>query len=100
MKKIMDKLRKNPPEQIAGLKVLSVVDYLNSEKICSDGKKEIISLPKTNALEYNLENNSWVTVRPSGTEPKIKIYTAAVAKSFKDAKEINEALKEETLKKC
>ena len=100
MKSIMQKLRENSPKEIAGIKVLSVADYLTSEKYFSDGSSQKIDLPKTNALEYNLPNDCWVTVRPSGTEPKIKIYTAVCAESLDKAIEINNKLKDEMLAKC
>ena len=72
MQNIMDTLRKNPPAEIAGTKVVGRSDYQESQ---SYGDKEgVIDLPKSNVLEYRLENGCKLTVRPSGTEPKIKIY--------------------------
>ena len=72
MNKIMDTLRNDPPQEIAGAKVTGRSDYQLSQ---SYGDKEgVIDLPKSNVLEYRLENGCKLTVRPSGTEPKIKIY--------------------------
>ena len=69
---IMDNLRKNPPKEIAGTAVVGRSDYQLSE---SHGDVEgKITLPKSNVLEYRLENGCKFIVRPSGTEPKIKIY--------------------------
>lgn len=72
MQKIMDTLRQEPPAEIAGTKVVGRSDYLLSQ---SYGDKEgVIDLPKSNVLEYRMENGCKLIVRPSGTEPKIKIY--------------------------
>ena len=72
MQKIMDTLRSDPPAEIAGTKVIGRSDYEASQ---SYGDKEgVIDLPKSNVLEYRLENGCKLIVRPSGTEPKIKIY--------------------------
>ena len=72
MQKIMDTLRQEPPTEIAGAKVVGRSDYQLSQ---SYGDKEgVIDLPKSNVLEYRLENGCKLIVRPSGTEPKIKIY--------------------------
>ena len=72
MQKIMDTLRQEPPTEIAGAKVVGRSDYQLSQ---SYGDKEgAIDLPKSNVLEYRLENGCKLIVRPSGTEPKIKIY--------------------------
>lgn len=70
---IMDKLRNNPPSDIAGFKVLSSSDYELSIKK-ENGVESPITLPKSNVLAYAIEGGSKFTVRPSGTEPKIKIY--------------------------
>ena len=73
---IMDNLRKNPPMEIAGSKVVGRSDYQASE--CYDGAKaSLITLPKSNVLEYRLANGGKAIVRPSGTEPKIKVYLSA-----------------------
>ena len=72
MNNIMDTLRKNPPAEIAGTKVVGRSDYLLSQAY---GDKEgPIDLPKSNVLEYRMANGCKLIVRPSGTEPKIKIY--------------------------
>ena len=75
MKEIMDGLRKSPPQSIAGKSVVSMSDYLSSETIWqTDGKKERIALPKSDVIAFSMENGASVLVRPSGTEPKIKVY--------------------------
>ena len=79
MNSVMDQLRSNPPTEIAGDKVLTVSDYkLSVQKNMTDGTESEIKLPKSNVLAYKMENGGSFIVRPSGTEPKIKVYTAAV----------------------
>ncbi|MCI1965564.1 MAG: phospho-sugar mutase [Oscillospiraceae bacterium] len=91
MGKIMDSLRKNAPAEIAGSSVSGWSDYQTS--LTSDGQK--IDLPKSNVLEYRLENGCKVIIRPSGTEPKIKAYLSAHGSSKKESLALIEALKKE-----
>ncbi len=72
MQNIMTTLRQNPPAEIAGSKVVGRSDYL--ESVSYGDKEGTIDLPKSNVLEYRMENGCKLIVRPSGTEPKIKIY--------------------------
>lgn len=82
MADIMENLRSNPPKEIAKLKVEEVCDYKTSVKTNTEnGNTETINLPKSNVLSYKLPNGSGVIVRPSGTEPKIKIYITACEKT-------------------
>ncbi len=83
MGEIMDSLRKAPPEAIGGLKVLKITDYKKSEET---------GLPSSNVISFELENSSSVIVRPSGTEPKIKIYFTACGKDKAAAEEIKDKL--------
>ena len=79
MANIMKQLRENPPKEFAGYQVLSRADYKTSQRInAQTGEETAITLPTSNVLEYNLENNLKVIVRPSGTEPKIKVYLTIV----------------------
>jgi phosphoglucomutase len=72
---IMTSYRKDVPDEIAGVKVIEVADYLNSEKVqLVTGEKSRIDLPQSNVLQFFLEDGSKITARPSGTEPKIKYY--------------------------
>lgn len=80
MKEIMDKLRQNPPTEIAGTGVVEYTDYLVSERT-KNGVKEPIAIPSSNVLEYGLGDGSSVIIRPSGTEPKIKLYYSLVGES-------------------
>ncbi len=68
IQKIMSDYRENPPKEIAGKKVVKVIDYLEPEKT---------GLPKSNVLQFLNEDGDIVSVRPSGTEPKIKFYFGA-----------------------
>ena len=72
---MMEKFRTSPPAELAGSKVLKVHDYLESNSLdVVSGKKTPISLPRSNVLQYTTEDNTKVSIRPSGTEPKIKFY--------------------------
>ncbi|MDD6174891.1 MAG: phospho-sugar mutase [Firmicutes bacterium] len=87
MQEIMNALRTDAPAEIGGVAVESVADYYLSEKTTlSTGAKTKIDLPKSNVLSYMMAGGANVVVRPSGTEPKIKVYVAASGKT-KDAAE-------------
>lgn len=71
---IMENLREHTPETVAGKKVVAVRDYIASKRTGADGTEEEILLPKSNVLYLELDGGSNFIVRPSGTEPKIKLY--------------------------
>ncbi|MHB1394355.1 MAG: phospho-sugar mutase [Clostridia bacterium] len=73
MVKLINTLRNNPPKEINSLKVLEIRDYLDY--------KGPIKLPKENVLQFVLEDKSWFCIRPSGTEPKLKIYFSVIGES-------------------
>lgn len=82
---MMTKMRENPPKELAGLKVLAVRDYKeDTRKDLSTGEVTKTGLPASNVLYYELSNNSWCCVRPSGTEPKIKFYFGVVGENLQD----------------
>lgn len=85
---ILENLRKNPPTQIGTYKVLSARDY-KADTIVNMETKEVTTtgLPNSNVLYYDLNEDAWVCVRPSGTEPKIKIYYGIKGTSLQDADE-------------
>ena len=93
----MDRMRQNPPKELAGLTVKEVRDYQTHEIITSEGEHKETDLPTSNVLYYELENNSWCCVRPSGTEPKIKFYMGVKGSSMEDAEtkltELTQAMK-------
>ncbi len=96
IKAMMEGYRSNPPESINGLHVLSVKDYLTqTETILLTGKKYPIDLPKSDVLQFILEGGSKITVRPSGTEPKIKFYfgVKGTLKSKDHFFEVNNAMR-------
>ncbi len=88
MKAIMDNLRQNPPKEIMGCKLTKVNDYLKSESVDMDGNKEVITLPKSNVLKFAFTGGLGIVARPSGTEPKLKIYYTVKADSEENANEI------------
>ena len=83
MQAIMTKLRRTPPTALAGYAVVSTVDYKETEKT---------GLPGSNVLEWRFSNGAKLMIRPSGTEPKIKIYLSAVGKTEAAADDINAAM--------
>lgn len=92
IQEIMAGYRSNPPMTIAGSKVLKVCDYqLSEEKHLDNGTVKTIDLPKSNVLQFFLEDGAKISARPSGTEPKIKFYIS-VNESL-DAEENQEAIK-------
>lgn len=84
MAAILAGLRKNPPKEVNGLNVLKTTDYSEQVITSSDGTvKPLTGLPKSNVLRYDLsDGKSYFIVRPSGTEPKIKLYLGTYADSF------------------
>ena len=91
MKEIMAGLRENHPKEIGGMKVTAVRDYLKGERT-ADGKSEPTGLPASDVLYFELEGGCWVCVRPSGTEPKIKLYVNTNAKDREEANRLNTML--------
>jgi phosphoglucomutase len=99
--KIMKAFRQNPPKDFAGIHVGETRDYLNLLVTSTAGKKPIADLPVSDVLQFLLEDGSLVTMRPSGTEPKIKFYISVNGKAEKnslDTVKENLAKKIETLK--
>jgi len=94
MKDIMQGLREHPPEEIAGLKVTALADYDRSVRLdFITQKTEKITLPKSNVLGYFLDGGASVLIRPSGTEPKIKLYINAIAPDETAAQQLSDQLK-------
>ena len=98
IKAMMEKMRKNPPKKLGSYDVLEVRDYKEHTIVKADGTKLETDLPTSNVLYYDLNDNSWCCVRPSGTEPKIKFYMGVKGKSMEEAEqkleELTEAMKE------
>ena len=88
IQEIMDTLRKNPPAEFAGHKVVSARDYKKDTITdLATGKGKPTGLPSSNVLYYDLTDDAWVCVRPSGTEPKVKFYYGVKGTSLEDADE-------------
>jgi len=99
IKKIMEKIRNNPPKIVAGKKVLAIRDYLSSVRTdINNGETEKILLPKSNVIYLELEDKNNFIIRPSGTEPKIKLYCMFCGKSQKELDRLS-SLVEEDIKK-
>jgi len=96
IKAIMNNFRENPLSQIDGLNVIFEKDYTKKEFVSIKTKEIIVnSLPPSNVLYYVLEKDSWVCIRPSGTEPKIKIYYGVKGTSVEDSE-----IKKTRIAKC
>ena len=93
MSRILTNLRDNAPAAIAGEKVVHISDYLTHEaKNLVSGDVQHIDLPTSNVLAYTTESGNCAIVRPSGTEPKIKIYITAIGKDFDEAHRITDRI--------
>ncbi len=88
MKRVMKALRDEHPKSLAGTEVLAVRDYLASARTLAGGETQPIELPRSDVLYYELDGGAWVCIRPSGTEPKIKLYVNAVANSGQKTDEL------------
>ena len=96
---MMSEYRTNPPKELGGHQVLAVRDYKeDTRKDLSTGEVTKTGLPTSNVLYYELSDNAWCCVRPSGTEPKIKYYFGVKGTSLADADAKLAALKEDLLK--
>lgn len=93
---LMDHVRKNPPKTIGNATVVSFEDYLTHTHVFSEtGHKEPIVLPSSNVLRFFLSDKTKIVIRPSGTEPKIKVYVSCFEKHFLTNKHaIEKAIKE------
>ncbi|MFL0269799.1 phospho-sugar mutase [Candidatus Clostridium radicumherbarum] len=86
IEKALEFLRHSMKSRVNGTKIIKKMDYrLSIEKDLISIKENIINLPKSNVLKFILEDNSWFVVRPSGTEPKMKIYLSCIGQSEEDA---------------
>ena len=93
IQEIMTTLRQNPSAEFAGHKVTAVRDYkLDEITDLATGDKKPTGLPNSNVLYYELTDDAWVCVRPSGTEPKVKFYYGVKGTSLADADEKSDAM--------
>ena len=85
---MMEQIRTNVPDTVGGLKVLRFRDYReNIIRDCATGEETATGLPRSNVLYFELENDAWCCIRPSGTEPKIKFYIGVKGSDDADAQE-------------
>jgi phosphoglucomutase len=100
MQAMMDQLHTNPPMAMEGHQIKRVEDYTTGIAKNADGTTEKLTLPSSEVLRLFLDDGSWIAVRPSGTEPKIKFYVEAVStndenlhqKAFDLSKSLQKAL--------
>lgn len=85
IKKIMDKFRENGPKQFNNTDIVLLEDFQKQTATKNDGTISNLITPPSNVLKYTLADDSWIAVRPSGTEPKIKFYIATVGNDLADA---------------
>ena len=87
IKALLDGLRKEVPSNFGGIKVALAQDFSVNQQVNAQGVTSEIGLPTSNVLKYILEDGSWIAVRPSGTEPKIKFYMGVKAATQEEAEE-------------
>ena len=93
IQEIMDRLRKEQPKEIGGYKVLAKRDYKTDQVVdMATGAVTSTGLPESNVIYFDLEDTAWACIRPSGTEPKIKLYYGVKGNSLEDADAKAEAL--------
>ena len=97
IKSIMAQLRSHYPAKIAGVKVTAVKDFQKGVRI-ENGVETKLDYPASNVIYFEMENDNWVCVRPSGTEPKIKLYVASKADSQEAVDALNDKMTEEAKK--
>lgn len=86
---LLSSFRKQPPIEMAGKKIVVIEDYEASERIDTrTNEKTAITLPKSNVLKYLLEDGSWFCLRPSGTEPKAKVYFGVKRRSLAESEQL------------
>lgn len=86
IKALMAKFRNESPREFAGIGVERVEDFEKRERTYQKGMKETIDMPSSNVLKYKMVDGSWLAIRPSGTEPKIKFYIGSYADSAIEVK--------------
>ncbi|HER5576920.1 TPA: phospho-sugar mutase [Streptococcus pyogenes] len=87
IKKIMDKFRENGPKQFNNTDIVLLEDFQKQTATKNDGTISNLTTPPSNVLKYTLADDSWIAVRPSGTEPKIKFYIATIGDTLDIAQE-------------
>lgn len=97
---ILTSFRNEPPTEVAGKKVIVIEDYKTKERVnTATGEKAMITLPTSNVLKYILEDDSWFCLRPSGTEPKVKVYFGVKGASLSDSEAKLQQLSDAVMKR-
>ena len=94
IKQMMTDFRANPPKELGGSKIILQKDYQLLEAKTADGVKPLDMPAKSNVLQWFCEDGTKVSVRPSGTEPKIKFYTEVKDPNYKEPADYERCLKE------
>lgn len=87
IKELMSSIRANIPSDFAGTPVISYEDYNTQKRVFMNGESETMDLPPSNVLKFFLEDGSWIAIRPSGTEPKVKFYLGVKGSSHEETNE-------------
>ena len=95
MNAVVDKMKTVKIESIADVKVNAVRDYSSATRILADGTQEQMQTEKVNAVYYELENGGFICIRPSGTEPKLKVYYSIPASDKEQANDLFQKIKTE-----
>lgn len=95
---VVDKMKAATVTELGGIKVVATRDYSSLERKTADGKTEKIDCSPANAVYYELENGGFVCIRPSGTEPKLKVYYSLPAADKAAAEELFDVVRENTEK--
>lgn len=85
--KTLASFRANPLKELNGMKVVAVEDYQSSTRTEADGTETSILLPKSNVIKYYFEDGTWLCLRPSGTEPKVKFYFSVFSNNLEESKQ-------------
>ena len=80
-------MRKEQLKEINGHKVVKIEDFELAKEVTEAGERELVGFPKSNVLKYFLDDETWVALRPSGTEPVIKAYVGTNAETYAKAEE-------------
>ena len=98
IQKTLGVFRTEPVQNLGELKVTAVEDYLTGVRLHEGNKEEKIDLPSSNVIKYYLEDGSWMCLRPSGTEPKIKFYFGVNDKSYAESRQKLQKLEQDFMK--
>src|SRR5699024_6412849 len=100
LNQILTRFREKPPQALATKQVLIVEDYVVGESVHHQtNQTEKIYLPESNVLKFKLQGGAWICLRPSGTEPKIKIYFGVKEDTFAESRDTLESLKDAIMEK-